>query len=238
MTDTSLLDSIIVGRIDPHIYAFRTKSIPDYLKVGDTYRSVKARLDEWKSIFPNLEKQFEASATINDDIYFRDYSVHHFLECDKKKHRLTVGDLNEIFPECQHYSNEFFRDVSPTEVKEAISDIKKSFAENNGKYQFYNTADKSTSNHKYERSTIKWDTRPNQQEAIENFIKAEKSGRKNLLMYAVMRFGKSFTSLCCAKEMYDGKGARFVVVVSAKADVKEEWKRTTEIPANFSDYDS
>ena len=36
-------------------------------------------------------------------------------------------------------------------------------------------------------------------------------------MYAVMRFGKSFTSMCCAVEM----GAKFVIVVSAKADVKK-----------------
>lgn len=38
-------------------------------------------------------------------------------------------------------------------------------------------------------------------------------------MYAVMRFGKSFTSLCCAKEMGES-GAKLVLVVSAKADVK------------------
>ncbi len=40
-------------------------------------------------------------------------------------------------------------------------------------------------------------------------------------MYAVMRFGKSFTSLCCAKT----KGYKLVLVVSAKADVREEWKK-------------
>jgi len=35
---------------------------------------------------------------------------------------------------------------------------------------------------------------------------------KILLMYAVMRFGKSFTSMMCAKEM----NADLVVIVSAK----------------------
>ena len=34
-------------------------------------------------------------------------------------------------------------------------------------------------------------------------------------MYAVMRFGKSFTSMCCAV----ANNAKLVVVVSAKADV-------------------
>ena len=37
-----------------------------------------------------------------------------------------------------------------------------------------------------------------------------------------MRFGKSFTSMCCAIEM----SAKVVLVLSAKADVKEEWKMT------------
>ena len=51
-------------------------------------------------------------------------------------------------------------------------------------------------------------------------------------MYAVMRFGKSFTSLCCAKEMK----AKIVLVVSAKADVKGEWKKTVEKFKNFEEY--
>jgi hypothetical protein len=74
--------------------------------------------------------------------------------------------------------------------------------------------------------------RPNQDATIKNFKNALKKGRKNLLMYAVMRFGKSFTSMCCAVEM----GAKLVVVVSAKADVKEEWKRTTESHVKFDGY--
>ena len=52
-------------------------------------------------------------------------------------------------------------------------------------------------------------------------------------MYAVMRFGKSFTSMCCATEI----NANIVVVVSAKADVKEEWKKTVESHVRFAAYD-
>ena len=56
-----------------------------------------------------------------------------------------------------------------------------------------------------------------------------------IFMYAVMRFGKSFTSMCCAKEMNDGKGAKLVLVLSAKADVRDEWRRTVESADNFRD---
>lgn len=46
--DTTLLDGLIVGRVEPHIYAFSTETVPNYLKVGDTTRGVRIRLDEWK----------------------------------------------------------------------------------------------------------------------------------------------------------------------------------------------
>lgn len=50
--DYSLLDEIIIGRVEPHIYAFSTNTIPNYLKVGDTYRPVSVRLKEWEVHYP------------------------------------------------------------------------------------------------------------------------------------------------------------------------------------------
>ena len=231
--DFSEVDKIVFGRIEPHIYAFNTNSIPNYLKIGDTYRPVKVRLAEWRKYFPNLTQQFEDKAAVTEDVYFRDYSIHQYLETEKRKHRLTQKDLAKISAENRYYSNEFFKETSKEEISEAINDIKLDFAGNTGKYQFYSKSDKSANSFVYERSSEIWTPRPNQQEAIENYLNAVKNGRTNLLMYAVMRFGKSFTSLCCAKE----SGAKFVVVVSAKADVKDEWKKTVEIPKNFEDYD-
>ncbi|HEM2744393.1 TPA: hypothetical protein U0595_002212, partial [Streptococcus suis] len=77
-----ILDRIIIGRIEPHIYAFTTNTIPNYLKIGDTYRSVSKRLNEWRIFFPELKKQYESKAIIDEEIYFRDYSVHQYLEND------------------------------------------------------------------------------------------------------------------------------------------------------------
>jgi superfamily II DNA or RNA helicase len=85
--------------------------------------------------------------------------------------------------------------------------------------------------HTYNR-TENYNPRPNQQKTIDNFRESIHKGRTNLLMYAVMRFGKSFTSMCCAVEM----GAKLVVVVSAKADVKGEWKKTVESHIKFDGY--
>lgn len=228
MIDTSLLENIIVGRVEPHIYAFTTNTIPDYLKVGDTYRPVSVRLNEWKRYFPELTKQYEDKAKVADDVYFRDYAVHRFLESEKIRERLQQQDIDEG----TYYSNEFFKDASADDVREAITDIASDYEKRTDKYQFYNAESRLAETFIFER-TETYDPRPNQDKTIQAFKAAVDGGRTNLLMYAVMRFGKSFTSMCCAVEM----NANFVVIVSAKADVLLEWKKTVESHVKFSDYD-
>ena len=229
MKDLSILDSLITGRVEPHIYAFTTNTIPNYLKVGDTYRPVSKRLNEWREYFPNLEQKFEGSARITDDVYFRDFAVHYFLESEKHRIRLEATDL----PEGVYYSREFFREATVGDVEEAIADIHDDYESKSGKYHYYDATTQLPTTEKY-ASTGMWFPRPNQQATIDAFKSAVANGRTHLLMYAVMRFGKSFTSMCCAKEM----GAKLVVVVSAKADVRDEWRKTVESAENFrNDYE-
>ena len=55
--DDSLIKDVVFGRIEHKIYAFETDTIPKYLKVGDTFRSVDERLNEWKrNGFADLRK--------------------------------------------------------------------------------------------------------------------------------------------------------------------------------------
>lgn len=226
--DTTELDQLIIGRVEPHIYAFSTNTIPNYLKVGDTYRPVSERLAEWEKFFPHLEKQFEGSAKINDEVYFRDFAVHQYLETIKGRRRLQLSDLAEGI----YYSREFFKEATSDDVKEAIEDIESDYEAKSQRYQFYNAENRLPEATRFAR-TDSYPTRPNQDEVIQKFENAVRNDRTNLLMYAVMRFGKSFTSMCCAVKM----GAKLVVVVSAKADVKLEWKRTVESHVRFADYD-
>lgn len=224
--DTTILDNIIVGRVEPYIYAFSTETVPNYLKVGDTSRGVRIRLDEWRKIFPNLIQQYSHSAQIDSNTIFRDYAVHTFLEQEKGRRRLQPDSIKNL----PYYSREFFKDATADDVESAIKDIIQSAHDNSGKYPLY-TPDRLPQTFTYAR-TEDYTPRDNQQQAIDNFKAAVEAGRTNLLLYAVMRFGKSFTSLCCAKEI----NARFVVIVSAKADVKEEWKKTVESHMYFEDY--
>lgn len=226
--NVDILDELIIGRVEPRIYAFTTETIPNYLKVGDTYRPIEVRLNEWRKHFPNLEKKFEDVAKVDDETFFRDYAVHFFLENELKRSRLKPNALKGI----PYYSNEFFENATENDLQEAIADIKSGHQNNESKYQYYRFDESHIPiTHTYTR-TEEYPLRPNQYETVERFKEAINKGRTNLLMYAVMRFGKSFTSMCCAVEM----GAKLVVVVSAKADVKEEWKKTVESHIKFDGY--
>lgn len=225
--NTDILNGIIYGRVEPHIYAFTTQTVPNYLKVGDTYRPVHIRLGEWSKHYKNLKKEFEHTAKVNDNTFFRDYSVHAYLE-SKDFHRRP----KEEFAEGVYPSNEFFREASSQDVQEAIDDIQASFENRDNRYDFYSTEDRlPLGEMEYERNAD-WQPRDNQQEVIEAFKKAVDAGRTNLLMYAVMRFGKSFTALCCAKEME----AKLVVIVCGKTAVRDEWKINVQRPKILEGY--
>lgn len=227
--DDTIIEKVVFGRIEPKIYAFETDTIPRYLKVGDTFRSVDERLNEWKKAgFSDLKHVGDWSSEIaGKDIYFRDYSVHSYLE-DNGKTRLT----RDVYPD-KPYSKEFFKDASKEDVEKAIADIVDSSEKDYTKYIYYAIGNRATIETEYKRDSFDWEPRrPLQTDTIDKFKQAQANGRSNLLMYAVMRFGKSFTSLCCAKAM----NAKFVLVVSGKADVADEWQQNVQKPGQFNNF--
>lgn len=229
MADNILIDRLIVGRTEPHIYAFETGTVPNYLKIGDTYRPVETRLDEWRRYFADLQKRYDEPAVAGMK-YFRDLSVHHYLIDEKGRKRLE----RTAIPNLPYYSNEFFENATVEDIEDAVKDIRKSAADKDGRYKLYSMEDgRMPVDFHYERGKETLPLRPNQEEVVRNFMSALKHGRTHLLMYAVMRFGKSFTAMSCAKKMK----AQLVVVVSAKADVKTEWKKTVEGIKNFEGYE-
>jgi len=228
MEGINIIDSTIRGRVEPHIYAFRTLDVPFFTKVGDTYRPVDVRLDEWRSKYKKgVEELFRGSALVNAETYFRDYAVHRYLE-DEHFHQLLP---DEVKPGV-YYSNEFYKDVEKEHIESAIEDIKGDYGNPNSKYSYYNAVERLPEGRAEYKRDADWTPRRNQKEVIKNFVKALDAGRTNLLMYAVMRFGKTFTSLCCAKAM----NARLIVVVSGKSAVADEWRENVQRPNIFKGY--
>ena len=224
--NTAVLENLITGRVYPHIYAFSTNTVPKYWKVGDTVRPVKIRLSEWRKHYQDLTQEYSRAAKVGDK-FFRDYAIHGYLERELGKERLQREDM----PAGLYYSNEFFKDINVDNLEDAFRHIEQDVKQGGGIYQLYNEQHLPEIPH-YERDTEPYNLRPNQEKAVEAFMKAKDKGRTKLLMFAVMRFGKSFTSMCCANAM----DAKIVVIVSGKADVKEEWKKTVEKIANFDGF--
>jgi len=145
----------------------------------------------------------------------------------KHIHRLTLSDAGR-----NHYSREFFKDTTEEDIDEAIQDIKASELSGNGLYQLY-SEDRRPAIVDYQRDTEPIILRDIQQITVDKFVKAYNNNQTNLLMYAVMRFGKSITAMSCAVAIK----AKLVVVVCGKLDVEDEWRRTVKKTANFEGYD-
>lgn len=233
LLNTKPLDEIIVGRVEPRIYAFLTTSVPRYLKVGDTYRPVPVRIAEWQRHFKIDDKHdvWDWPAVLSGNVFFRDYSVHQFLLNSKGFARLDRKALDAIRKGRDlYFSNEFFLDAKVSHVEEALKDIQEDHGKSTGKYSFYSVeAIGKDQDDEPGQEPVDLILRPNQEDAINRFKEAVDEGRTNLLMYAVMRFGKTVAALKCALEMK----AEFVVVVSGKADVAREWKNTV---LGFNDF--
>jgi hypothetical protein len=218
----------------PKIYAF-TLPVNDFqnsLKIGDTYRAIFLRLNEWRKDYPNLIPIIDTNnnlAMVDDNVFFRDHAVHSYLLREKQKSKVS----KQVFYKLGiHYSKEFFADVTAQDINDALNDIVRSYGDPSAPYEYYRLSTRGHERVSLGNNAEQWKIRDNQQQVINNFIKAIKEGRTNLLMYAVMRFGKSFTALCCAKEMK----ARFVVVVTGKAEVETEWQANVQKPDIFKNF--
>ena len=226
--DTAGIDNIITGYLPHSIYAFETNTHPNYLKVGDTNRRVEVRLNEWRKIYKDLIKKYEAEAMLEDDkgeknIFFRDYALHAYLIKDKHCNRLSERQFEE----------EFFENARVIDVINGITDIKAEFQKDGvKKYNYYQVGEDNTQIENHFAREQDYSPRPNQAQVIENIEKAVNAGRKNLLLYAVMRFGKSNVALWAAKAIK----SELTVIVTGKADVKAEWQKAVESHMDFKNF--
>lgn len=227
------VNEIFKVKVEHKIYSFYTNTIPDYMKIGDTYRQVAIRLNEWRRVYKDLRPNQIFDAHINNEAFFRDLAVHQYLRNDKQKHIVTPEEVDGITAFCTEL---FGQDVCTEDIIEAIDDIKNNYGKADSKYVYYKLEGGGTTD-----GSVKWTEnypmRPNQEKTVANFIKAVEDGRNNLLMYAVMRFGKSFTAMQCAKAYAKNHSLKLIVITSAKKDVENEWKNTIDSHCDFKEFE-
>ena len=244
--------TLIKGMVEPRIYAFRSDLIDGVvgsptIKVGDTDRGVPRRMKEWSDKgFTDIDPIGDWSAVVSgcgeglDGKIFRDKSVHKFI----KKPRVEKKDWNSNL----YYSNELFsnckREEAESVVTTAINDLKNAFIEGRldliTKLKDRNNTNESDFIYPLHNKTLPYKPRELQQKVIDNFIERYTNGATDMLIYAVMRFGKTFVACECVKEYCGDDGApggKFILVVSAKVDVKDEWIGSINPYSNYSNID-
>lgn len=228
--NTELLDEIITGYVPHRIYAFSTPQLLNYLKVGETSRNVNARLSEWKKLISDLKLEKDWLAMLPKDAieqteFFQDYALHEYF----KNNGLQPMDYNDA----PGNSKEFYP-VTIQNIEDGIDDISEDYlSEPPREYTSLNIEDNSRVEEHWKRNQD-YIPRANQQTVIDNIVKVSKDDNvpSNYLLFAVMRFGKTFVALESAKAL----NAKLTVVVSAKADVKSEWKKNLESHVDFEGY--
>ena len=208
----------------PVIYAFVTKFVPGAIKVGFT-RRFHERIEEWKQKYPDLEVIGHWDAFLfmaGIPYFFRDESVHDVIEKDRLFKRLADDEFAKdiyVSKEFFHKFNENKEELDGVVLGEIIDEVRNSILSGKRKHRYYKYGEKGTEEAIPEISTF--DSHVKQEEIVGVADSAFKRGVKKMLLAAVMRFGKTFTSLLIAKEI----GAKITLVLTAKADVRGEWRR-------------
>jgi len=221
---------------NPTIYAFQTDMVKNAIKVGSTNRPVTQRLKEWGKHYPDIllpngdvnpDKIIGAwPVTLfikGEECFFEDHSVHNYLIGDGFN-RLTKDDFSEDI----YFSKEFFslsskegKELTAKVIEKAIEDIKISLTNDDLVYAYYKLSDLTFKDEGKAPDKFNFDDTPRQAEVINEIEKAAKEGVRKILLAAVMRFGKSHVTISAS----DRIKAKITVVTSAKADVRNEWRR-------------
>lgn len=226
-----------IGRTNPNIYCFKTANVPGCLKVGDTFRPMYVRMSEWQDVFGNENQGFEHEDTwewsaVENNWVFRDYTVHKYLK-DMKRERLYnrakyekyFKPISDEFTLDNTYSNEFFVETTPEDVDVAVNSIRNDIRTN---IELLRDSLKPFNGEEEEEKTAFFDERELQKKCIDNFTKKlnDQDSSNNYLIYAVMRFGKTYTAIRCIQEFYKNRRdncTKFSLITTAKPEVKNEW---------------
>lgn len=230
VTETSLTP--VVDELEkfikiPYLYAYKLPFVGT--KVGFS-KNVDVRIPQWKRIYPDLEEIYRTPTVVDGGMYFVDHPVHKDL-IKSGKHRVQRDE----FPKGLHYSCEVFADTTAADVEKSVYNVKSDIANGTAlhKCMYINNTEFVGKHYKRDEKLV-YELRKMQKEIVVNFHNAIKNNKK-MLCVAPTRAGKCLTAMQCGKEM-ESDGAKVIVILSGKVDVKDEWQRITERPKNYEGF--
>ena len=239
-------DNSILQTNTPIIYAFITKYAPNAIKIGYTVQGAEQRVAQWQKYYKDAKLLGWWTATAFNqamqEVYFMDFSVHNrtrargYSNLKDKENKFDYDEFIRLAKEDHienvHVSSEFFMKYKDMNIKDSneelntqiiediITEIKDDISNGKDVGKLY-SIDKTESVKKfYEKEPDDYGNTPLQDQAIQKAIDAMNNGATDLLMAAVMRFGKTHTTY----EIIRQKGIKYALVTSAKADVRAAWR--------------
>ena len=225
-------DAIKVGYTDQH----PEKRIEQWREIYGKEKGEVECLGWWSS------EEFNEAG---ERVFFWDHAIHKKIS-DKKYKQLTKDEFMRTLTDAGkqikdiHYSREFFdkykrllngeldpedkEELSAELIEDIIKQMKLNIKNGTADFKLYsfdkegNTSGKEAN--KIWGSPDSYSNTDLQEEAIKNGVQAIKDNKKNILMAAVMRFGKTHASYEIIKEA----GLKKIIVCSAKADVRKAWR--------------
>ena len=223
-------DAIKVGYTDQH----PEKRIAQWKEIYGKEEGEVTLLGYWSA------EEFDNAG---QKVFFWDHQVHEkvikrgFLRVEKEEFKDFMSEKGKEVKEL-HYSKEFFRkykyllqgklkikdkeELSEQLILDILTEMKAAIKRGDADFKLYKFTDEG----KVSKADKTWDIPKGysntdlQEDCIKKGIKAIKNGKKNLLIAAVMRFGKTHA----AYEIIKGSGLKKIVVASAKADVRKAWR--------------
>lgn len=190
-------------------------------------------------------------------VFFWDHAVHdklrnkNYKQLDKNGFMNSLTDAGKKIVDI-HFSREFFSkykvlwngEIDPADreelsaelLKDLMNEMKANIRKGTSDFKLYSfTTEGKTST---SRANEIWDSPDTyedtdlQKDTIEKGVEAIKKGKKNILMAAVMRFGKTHATY----EIIKKAGLKNIVICSAKADVRASWRNDINHKDFYKDF--
>lgn len=239
----------VIKNNGPTIYAFVVDKVKNAIKVGYTDQHPEKRIQQWKDVYePHGMKvksigfwsadEFNAAG---ERVFFWDHAVHEkitgkgFKNVNEETFYKNFSYMTKDELATVHYSKEFFDEykrllngelsfderekLSDKLIEDIIKQMKMNIKNGTADFKIFSYETKQEASKEW-ASPQTYNNTELQEEAINNGVAAIKKGAKNILMAAVMRFGKTHA----AYEIIKKAKLKRVIVTSAKADVRAAWR--------------